>query len=150
VVLLKVVGGKSKIQEVFEAEYAWINNFNLTQDGEVISGQGRIIVDSKCSGHAKVGWLGHHADNYIEFRDIYAAVTGSYYLTISYISVEKQNATLSINKIDTLLTDLNSEGFTPTHCTVPVKLNKGFNTIRFSNATGWMPDFDKIQLDLNK
>lgn len=150
VVLLKVVGEKVKLQEKFEAEYAWINNFNLAQNGEVVSGQGRVIADAKCSGSAKVGWLGHNADNYIEFRDIYAAVAGSYNLIITFISAGKQNATLSVNGKKIQLKGFNSDAFSPKHSTYRIKLNKGFNTIRFSNATEWLPDFDKIQLDLNK
>ena len=150
VVMLKVVGDKAKLQEVFEAEYAWINNFNLAQNGEVVSGQGRVIADAKCSGRAKVGWLGHNADNYIEFRDIYATVAGSYNLNITYISAGKQNVTLSVNGKRTKLKGFNSDAFSPNNSTYRIKLNKGFNAIRLSNATEWMPDFDKIQLDLNK
>ena len=75
--MLKVVGDKAKLQEVYEAEYAWINNFNLTQNAEVVSGQGRVMADGKCSGHAKAAWLGNRADNYIEFRDVYANVASS-------------------------------------------------------------------------
>lgn len=150
VVMLKVTGKQAKLQEVFEAEYAWINNFNLTQNGEVLSGQGRVIADSKCSGHAKAAWLGNRADNYIEFRNIYANFAGNYNLTLTYISAGNQQATLSVNGQDTLLKYLISKPLTPTNNTFTVKLNKGYNTIRFSNATDWLPDIDKIQLNLNK
>lgn len=34
--------------------------------------------------------------------------------------------------------------------TFPVKLIKGYNTIRIANSTGWLPDIDKIELDLNR
>jgi hypothetical protein len=150
VVVLKVAGKQTKLQEVFEAEYAWINNFNLTQNSAVVADQGRALSDATCSGLAKAGWLGNRADNYIEFRDIYANVAGRYKLTISYISGENRNATLSVNGVDTLITNLNSGGWsTIGNKTISVKLNTGYNTIRFSNATGWMPDFDKIQLDLH-
>jgi len=150
VVMLKVTGKQAKLQEVFEAEYAWINNFNLTQHGEVVSGQGRVIADDKCSGRAKAAWLGNRADNYIEFRDIYANLAGNYTLTLTYISAGNQQATLSVNGQDTLLKDLISKPLTPANITFTVQLNKGYNTIRFSNATDWLPDIDKIQLDLNK
>jgi hypothetical protein len=150
VVMLKVVGTKSKLQEVFEAEYAWINNFNLTQNAATVSDQGRAIIDASCSGRAKAGKLGNRADNFIEFRNIYADSTKSYNLTVSFICGENRNATLSVNGNDTLLTNLNSGGWsTIGNKTVLVQLNKGDNTVRFSNATGWMPDIDKIQLNLN-
>jgi Alpha galactosidase A/Alpha galactosidase C-terminal beta sandwich domain/Secretion system C-terminal sorting domain len=151
VVMLKIIWGKTILQEVFEAEYAWINNFNLIQNSEIVADQGRVVIDTLCSGRAKVEWLGNRADNYIEFRDIYADSTKSYHLTISYISGENRNATLSVNGIDTVLTNLNSGGWsTIKRNNFNVKLNKGFNTIRFSNVTGWLPDIDKIQIDFNK
>ena len=151
VVMLKVLGNKTNLQEVFEAEYAWINNFNLTQYSTIVPGQGKVVKDTICSGHAKVTSLGNNADNYIEFRDIYANYPGHYYLTISYLSGDNRSATLSVNGKDTLLTNLNSGGIESiSNITYAVKLNKGVNTIRFSNALSKLPDFDKIQLNLNR
>jgi Alpha-galactosidase len=151
VVLLKVLGSNSKLPEVFEAEYGWINNFNITQNSEVIANQGRVVVDATCSGRAKAGWLGNRADNYLEFTDIFTLKEGSYKLTISFISGENRNATFSINGKDTLITNLNSGGWsTLKNVSFPVNLKNGYNTIRISNATGWLPDIDKIELNLNK
>jgi len=150
VVMIKVVGNQTRLQEVFEAEYAWINNYNLTQNSAVIANQGRATVDPLCSGRAKAEYIGNRADNYMEFRDIYTNATGRYNLVISYMSGENRNATVSVNGIDTLLTNLNSGSFsTLKNITFSVKLNKGYNTIRIANATGWTPNVDKIQLDLN-
>jgi hypothetical protein len=138
------------LQELFEAEYAWINNFNLTQNSVVVPGQGIVVADSMCSGRAKVCSLGNSPDNYIEFRDICANTAGRYHLTISYLSGNNKNATLTVNGTDTLLTNLNSGGSKIIgKQTYPVLLNKGFNTIRITNATQPLPDIDKIQLDLN-
>lgn len=151
VIMLKVVGSQTRLQDVFEAEYAWINNFNLTQNSVVVANQGKVITDATCSGRAKAGWLGNSADNYIEFRDIYANVAGNYNLTISYLCGENRNAKFTVNGIDTLITNLNSGGWsTISTRTISVKLNTGYNTIRISNATGWLPDIDKIQLDFYK
>ena len=147
VVMLKVVGKQNKLQQVFEAEYAWINTFNLTKNSKILPNQGRAVVDTLCSGHAKVAWLGNCADNYIEFRDVYVYSDGKYKLSISYISGENRNITLSVNGIDRVLKKLNSGDWkTIGNKTITVKLNKGYNTIRLSNANGWMPDVDKIQL----
>jgi len=154
VVALKVVGSGVKLQEIFEAEYAWMNTFNTYQTstypnaGEsVIPGQGRPIDNAgNCSGRAKAGWLGNGADNYIEFRDVFASTAGNYELMISYLSGENRNATISVNGVDTVLTNLNSGGWdTLKDATLSVALNKGYNTVRISNATGWLPDIDKIQ-----
>lgn len=151
VVMLKVVGTKSKLQEVFEGEYAWMNNFNLTKNSVVVANQGIAITDATCSGKAKAGWLGNRADNWMEYRDIFANTAGSYTLTLTYISGENRSATFTINGKDTLITLLNSGGWTTLKTrSFPVNLKSGWNTIRISNATGWIPDIDKIQLDLNK
>lgn len=151
VVMLKVVGTGTKLQEVFEAEYGWINNFNLTSDGEIIPSQGTALVDAICSGRGKADWLGNRADNYIEFRDVYANSDGNYNLTITYMSGENRTTTLTINGKDTTLTNLNSGGWTTLKSsTFPISLKKGYNIIRLSNSTGWLPDLDKIQIDLNK
>jgi hypothetical protein len=150
VVMLKVIGNKSNLQEVFEAENGWINNFNISLNASVVADQGRATVSSTCSGRAKAGYLGNRADNYLEFRNIYADSTKTYPLTISYISGENRNTTLTVNGKDTLLANLNSGTWTAiASITVVVKLNKGNNIIRLSNATGWMPDMDKIYLPLN-
>ena len=150
VMMLKVVGSKSRLQDVFEAEYAWINNFNLTQFSVNIPGQGNVIIDTICSGRAKVSSLGNSIDNYIEFRDIIANNAGRYHLIISYLCDKSKNAMVSINGKDTLLTNLKPGGpKTIMNCSLTVKLNKGYNTIRISNPTASLPDIDKIQLDLN-
>ncbi|WP_339882315.1 T9SS type A sorting domain-containing protein [Polaribacter vadi] len=153
VVALKVVGSGAKLQEVFEAEYAWINNFNVYQsrtypnaDEEIIPDQGRASDDGSCSGRAKAVWLGNRADNYIEFRDVFASAAGSYMLTMSYLSGQNRDATISVNGVDTILKNLNSGSFdTLKDITLSVTLNQGYNTIRISNTTGWLPDIDKIQ-----
>ena len=149
--MLKVVGTKNRLQEVFEAEYAWINNFNLTQNAAIVPDQGRAILDASCSGRAKAGWLGNNADNYIEFRNVYADTTKYYNFSLTFICGENRNATISINRNDTLLTNLNSGGWSALgEKTISIKLNKGYNNIRISNANGWLPDIDKIMIDLNK
>ncbi|VBB44757.1 Alpha-galactosidase [uncultured Paludibacter sp.] len=151
VVMLKVTGTSSQLPETFEAEYGWINNFNLTSNSVVIPNQGLAVQDTICSGRAKAGWLGNRSDNYLEFRDIYANTNGKYTLKVTYISAENRNATMTINGQDTLLTNLNSGSWTALKTnTYTISLNKGYNTIRFSNSSGWLPDFDKINMDLNK
>jgi hypothetical protein len=150
-VMLKVMGTKSKLQETFEAEYAWLNTFNLTQNGATVDNQGRAEANSNCSGRGKAGWLGNSTENYIEFRDVYANIAGKYTLSLTFISGENRNATMRINGSDTLLTNLNSGGWSALKTvSFSVNLIKGDNIIRISNATGWMPDLDKIYLDLNK
>jgi hypothetical protein len=151
VIMLKVVGNQTKLKEVFEAEYGWINNFNITKNSVVIENQGKAMIDTICSGRAKAGSLGISADNYIEFSDIYAKKAGNYPLTISYLCGDNRDATFTVNGIDTVIKDFNSGGTSTIGTkTFSVKLKARYNTIRISNATGKLPDIDKIQLDLNK
>jgi len=137
VIMLKVKGNKSRLQEVFEAEYAWLNNYSYIQFGQTIPNQGEAVTDARCSGRAKAKMLGNGASNYIEFREINTTTAGVYLLTISYISGENRNATVTINGKDTLITNLNSGGWsTLGKVSLPVKLNNGHKTIRLSNEAG--------------
>lgn len=149
--LIKVTAKKIKLPEVFEAEYAWVNNFNLTANTVIVPNQGKPVGDIACSGGAKVINIGNMADNYIEFQDVYANAAGNYTLTLFYLSAEDRSATISINGIDKTLSNLNSGG-KKTIAKIPMsaKLKKGYNVVRISNSTGMAPDIDKIEIDLNK
>lgn len=149
--MVKITAKKTKLKEVFEAEYSWINNFNLTRKTQIVPNQGKPVADSSCSGKAKVVSIGNSADNYIEFRDIYATLAGDYTLTMYYLSGEDRNATVSVNGSDSQLTMLNS-GDTKTvgKTSLPVKLQKGYNKVRISNASGLAPDIDRIEINLNR
>jgi len=149
--LIKVTAKKTKLKDIFEAEYAWINNLNLTSYCEMVPNQARPVSDRVCSGGAKVVNIGNRADNYIEFRDIFANDAGNYKLTLFYISDKKRNAIISINGINQSFSNLNSgEKNKIAKKSLPVTLKKGYNTVRISNPTGWAPDIDKIEIDLNR
>ncbi|MDP4208835.1 MAG: alpha-galactosidase [Bacteroidota bacterium] len=148
--MIKVTAAKTRLQDVFEAEYAWINNLNLTENSVIVANQGKPVADAACSGKAKVSWLGKGADNYLEFRDVFAKSKGSYTLTLYYVSGENRNLTLSVNGVDKIITGLNSGDWSKVKSTsVPVTLKKGYNVIRLSNASEMMPDIDKIEFNLN-
>lgn len=149
--LIKVTAQKTFLKDKFEAEYAWINNFNLTSMTAIVRNQGKAVEDSKCSGGAKVVKIGNRPDNYIEFRDVYAKKSGKYTMTVSYLSAQDLAMTVTANGKKSELKGLNSGGSeNVAYVYVTVKLKKGVNTIRFSNDTAFAPDLDKIQLNLNK
>ncbi len=151
VVMLKVTGKQAILQETYEAEYAWINNYNLTQSSAIVPNQGSVVSDSSCSRHAKAYSLGNRADNYLEFRGIFANKTARYLLKVFYLCEQNRNAVITINGKDTLLTNLNSGGEASIGIkTLTIQLNRGNNIIRFSNSTSPLPDLDKIQIDLNQ
>jgi Alpha-galactosidase len=149
--LIKVTAKKTKLQDTFEAEYSWINNFNLTSNSAIVPDQAKPVSDASCSGKAKVVNIGNREDNYIEFRDIYAASSGNYSLSLFYTADTNKTATVSVNGDDMILKDLNSGGNNLiAKKTFSVNLKKGNNIIRISNANGPAPDVDKIEIDLNK
>ncbi len=150
VVFIKMVGSKSRLQEVFEAENSWMNNFNLTVNNQIVANQAKPAKDATCSGGAKVSYLGKSATNFLEFNKIWANSAGSYKLTLMYISGENRSATMTVNGQDSVLTGLNSGSFTKRDSViVPVTLKAGLNKIRFSNTTGYLPDIDAIRINLN-
>ncbi|MEK7393381.1 MAG: alpha-galactosidase [Fibrobacterota bacterium] len=147
---LKITGAKSKLQETFEAEYAWMNNFKWTKSLQIQANQAKPTPEASCSRGAKVGSLGKLASNYIDFNKVWAPAAGSYKLTLVYLSGEARSAILSVNGKDTVLNALNSGSFTKRDSvTVPVVLKAGLNSIKFSNATAFMPDFDAIRVNVN-
>ena len=149
--LIKVTAGKTKLKEHFEAEYAWVNNFNLTNNSAIIPNQGKAVSDVTCSGGGKVINIGGYADNFMEFRDIYAKKAGKYTLTLWYLSAENRSAILSVNGTDTQLSKLNSGSTKSTaKVTIPVKLKEGYNVVRISNPTEMAPDVDKIEIEMNR
>ena len=150
VVFIKITGSESRLQEIFEAENSWMNNFNLTVNNQIVANQARPVKDANCSGGAKVGYLGNNAENYLEFKKIWAETEGAYRLSISYISGEDRSMTVSVNDRDTLMRNLNSGSFTKIDSVVfSANLKKGLNTVRLSNSSGYMPDIDVLRINLN-
>jgi len=148
---IKVNAQKTKLKEVFEAEYAWMNNFNLTVNTQILPEQAKPIADASCSGRTKVINIGKHPDNYMEFQDVYANVAGNYTLELFYLSNEDREATISVNGKNFHLTKLNSGASKQmAKETIPVTLIKGYNTIRISNDAAFAPEIDKIRINLNK
>ena len=148
---LKISATKSKLQETFEAEYAWMNNYKWTKSLRLQADQASPTKDAGCSRGVKVSYLGKLASNYIEFNKVYAPQDGVYRLTLIYLSGEARSANVSVNGgKDSVLTGLNSGSFSKRDSVVfPVALKAGLNAIRFSNATAFMPDLDAIRVDVN-
>ena len=103
-----------------------------------------------CSCGLKAGWLGYSEQNDLQFRDVYSDEGGKYTLTIGYISGEARNIRIDVNGQRVQTVSVNSGGWqTVGKRNVSVTLQKGRNTIRLSNPTGWMPDIDYIDLVSN-
>lgn len=92
-----------------------------------------------------VNHLGNRPDNYLEWRDVYSMEGGEYTLTVRYASQEPRSMTVTVNNgLNKSLINLSSGDYTNKWSTVDVKVNlkKGYNTVRLSNDTDWMPNID--------
>ncbi|HEY8955016.1 alpha-galactosidase, partial [Chitinophaga sp.] len=149
VVMLKVTGAENILQQTFEAEYSYMNNYSLLESTVVKPHQADVARDTSCSGGAKAVSLGNNAGNWIEFRDVFANKSGIYRLTITYLCADDRDIAVQVNGKESLVRKLNAGSLTKAgNRTVAVRLTKGRNTIRLSNAKGWMPDIDKINIDV--
>ena len=133
---------------LYEAETAWLERY---QDIGMNNSQGYATYDetSGCSGGAKVGWLGNHPDNWMEWRDVYSQDGGVYDMSVRYMQWDDRFVNVSVNGGEETRLDLPAiEPATNklTEKTVRIVLRKGQNTIRLSNATKWAPDIDCMML----
>jgi hypothetical protein len=131
----------------YEAETGYISDYQELKNNQS-ERTGIYEAASYCSAGFKAGWLGYSEKNDLRWRNVYSDNGGDYNLTIAYIAGESRNITVSVNgtKVQTL--SLNSGGWqTVGRKTLQIKLEKGCNEIRLSNATNWMPDIDYIELE---
>lgn len=133
---------------VYEAETAWLERYQDIGMNKQL-GYATLEDNASCSGGGKVGWLGHHADNYLEWRDVYSQEGGVYDMEIQYVQWETRPAIMSVNggegtTVELVAKEPGTNRLTTT--TVRVVLQKGNNTIRLSNPTGWMSDLDRMTL----
>jgi hypothetical protein len=104
---------------------------------------------ANCSGGYKAGWLGNSEKNSLQWRNVYSKTGGKYQLTIAYICGENRNITVSVNGKKVKTQSYNSGSWnTVATKSLEITLEAGDNVIRLSNASGWMPDLDYIDLTL--
>jgi hypothetical protein len=117
--------------------------------GNTLAGGAATAACGTCSGGSKVGYVGNNSGT-LQFNGVNAPAAGTYTLTISYLNGDStRSAQLSVNGgAATGLSFPNTGGWsTVGTMQTSVYLNAGNNTIQLSNANGWAPDFDRIELD---
>lgn len=145
--VLLLIKGKNIIPTCFEAEYAYLHNFNHLKYTQVIPEQARATEIQGASKKSGVKYIGGNPENYVEFRDVFVKKSGKYPLTISYLSGEDRFFKLSVNGKEVPTQVFNSGSFSQVGTqTVIVKLKAGNNVIRFENETDFAPDLDKIEI----
>jgi hypothetical protein len=121
------------------------NTYEAESSANTLAGGARVANCGPCSGGRKVGYVGNNAGT-LQFNGVSASAAGSATITISYASGTTRNASLSVNGgAATSLSFASTGSFTTVKTkTVTVTLKAGTNTLKFLNASGWAPDFDKI------
>ena len=142
--------GKRIEKKVFQAEEAWLKAYQEIKNWQT----GAFSETPAADQGAYVSSIGNSADNYMEWRNVYSYKGGQYNLSIRYASGEPRNMTLMVNNGQEVkeFTGLNSGDFLSQWKDVDVKvtLKKGYNTIRLSNPTGWMPNIDRMTIEASK
>lgn len=135
------VTGKRIEQIIYQAEEAYLNAYQEIKNWQTAKHEQNTQADQGVF----VGSLGNSADNYLEWRNVYSEKGGQYTLSIRYASGDPRTIRLDVNGGQTReLNNLNSGDFYKKWTTVNVQvtLKKGYNTIRLSNPSSWMPNVD--------
>jgi len=133
----------------YEAETAYISDYQEIKNNQAEK-TGIYEQASFCSAGYKAGWLGYSELNDLVWRDVYSNEGGEYQLTIGFISGENRNITVDVNGQKVQTVSVNSGGWqTVGKKTINVTLQQGWNQIRLSNPTNWMPDIDYIEVKGN-
>ncbi len=130
----------------YEAETGYISVYQEIKNNQAEK-TGVYSADATCSGGYKAGWLGSSEQNALEWRNVWSMEGGEYKMTIAFITGENRNITISVNGTKKTTITVNSGGWNKVgQRVVSLRLEKGCNTIRLSNATNWMPDIDYMEL----
>jgi alpha-galactosidase len=110
-----------------------------------LSGSAAVASCPNCSGGEKVGGLGLGVNNAVTFTNVYARKAGVYYMQVNSMTQGLRSYIYTVN--DGLPQTLDSGGgsfFIPASTSVPVRLQKGMNSIRFGSPVSYPPDLDRI------
>lgn len=144
--ILKITAEQRIERSVYEAETAWLQRYQDIGMNQNL-GYANYSEAAGCSGGAKVGWLGNHAENYLEWRNVYSEKGGIYDLTLSYVIDQHRQVYCSINSGEAIAIDCPAGSMDkPQDMTIKIVLKPGMNTVRLYNNSAWCPDIDKMAL----
>src|SRR5215467_9841584 len=117
-----------------------------------MTGAAKSSFCAPCSGRADVGWIGdgNAPNSTLQFNSVAATTTGQYRVTFYYGngSSSTLSAYISVNgaAIGTLAFTPSGGWTNISSVTLILSLNQGGNTIKISNASGFVADIDKIDV----
>ncbi|MBO4215732.1 MAG: alpha-galactosidase [Bacteroidaceae bacterium] len=135
-------------RNLYEAENAYLGKYQ-----EIFNNQEykSAVYESNdaCSGKEYVGWLGNDPKNDLQWRNVYSDKGGDYQMTLSYMSGDNRDLTISVNGKDIKTFTCNSGNYSAVGTkTLTVTLEPGENLIRLYNksALAAMPNIDCMTL----
>lgn len=139
------VTGERIEKPVYQGEDAFLHDYEETGRSDSPLMRKNVTADMGMYVHH----LGNRPGNYLEWRDVYSMEGGEYTLTIRYASQEPRSMTVTVNDGQKKrFTKLSSGDYTNKWSKVEVKVTfkKGYNTVRLSNKTDWMPNVDCMEI----
>ena len=140
IVVLRVSGEPGSISTNIEIEAESSSN--------TIGSPARIVNNNAFSGAKAVGWLGKGGT--LQINNINSDVKGKAKLKIYFMAGEARNLMLSVNGGNAItLSGLKSQDWSSVaSTTLDIELNEGNNNIKFFHSTEYMPDIDKIEIEI--
>lgn len=123
--------------------------YEAESEKNILSGTANIATNANASGGKLVGYVGNGSENVLTFTGINVEKSGTYNITIWYVSGENRNLTLTTNNSKSVNVNCPSTGSWTTVGSVKakIKLVAGDNTISISNASYYAPDIDCILIE---
>lgn len=140
--LLKVKGQGKASDETYSTSYDAASG--------ILTGSATVAACAACSDGTKVGNLGVGPNNNLTFDNVSVPRAGTYWMQIDSMTIGPRSLLFSVNGGPFVTVNVGGESFLlPSSTTVPVQLQKGFNSIQFGNPTSYPPDMDRIVISGN-
>ncbi|UXX80984.1 alpha-galactosidase [Reichenbachiella carrageenanivorans] len=133
IVLVQVDAENSTVPSSYEAEYAYMNLYHVTDMAD-------YVLNENASGGAVAVAVGGHEDNWIEWQHVYVPNDGNYMVELELIGQVEVAIEVVVNEGDAQILK------TKKPPAMQVYLKKGYNKIRINNKEEVLPPIDKINI----
>lgn len=145
--ILRVEGSRRIEPVVYEAEHAYLNQFDdLAKRKRGVA----YMSYEGASGSMVVTNLGGHKDNYAQWDEVYSEKGGKYKMILRYVPVAGKECEINDRRLEVTVNgdrvtvdSLETAGSKRiAQCTVTVNLKKGYNDVKIGSRFTWTPDLD--------